>query len=79
MIENEKEKRKKFEEFLKFNGFYVFFNRFLSSFGKILPSEFIPQLKSMPPNLTVSNLSDADLPKIDGFHSESDSYLNKSP
>jgi len=71
--------RRKSEKSPLFQRVFVYFLRFLSSFGKILPSEFIPQLKSMPPNLTVTNLSDADLPKIDGFHCESDSYLNKSP
>lgn len=51
------------------------YKRFLSNYGKILPSEFIPQLKSMPPTLTVSNLFDSTLPKIEGYHSEQDSYI----
>lgn len=54
------------------------FKRFLSNYGKILPSEFIPQLKSMPPIISVSNMFDGTLPKIEGYHSEQDSYVFKS-
>jgi len=43
--------------------------RFLAQFGKILPSDFIPQLKNKAPLLVVENAdTDADLPAIDGLH-----------
>lgn len=57
--------------------FYLFQIRFLTEYGKILPNEFIPQLKMLP-NLTLLLEShDNDLPKIEGYHLEADSYLNK--
>jgi len=53
LVENEKDQRK----------------RFLAQYGRILPCEFIPQLKHMPPTLTAENLdTDIGLPKIEGFH-----------
>jgi len=42
--------------------------RFLAQHGRILPSEFIPQLKNMPPSIIVENPdNDAGLPKIEGI------------
>lgn len=32
----------------------------------------------MPPIIAISNLLDGALPKIDGYHSEQESYLKKS-
>lgn len=59
MLDTEKESRK----------------RFLGSYGRILPSDFIPQLKHLPPVMSLSNVNfDQDLPDIQGLHSESDSY-----
>jgi hypothetical protein len=46
--------------------------KFLSQFGRILPNDFIPQLKMMPPSISLSKV-DQDLPDIQGLHPESDS------
>ena len=44
-------------------------NRFLAQYGKILPSDFIPQLKNKAPLLVLENGdTDANLPAIDGLH-----------
>lgn len=51
--------------------------KFLAQFGRILPCEFIPQLKLMPPTINVENAdTDNSLPKIEGFH-KSDSSKGK--
>lgn len=53
LTDNEKEQRKKF----------------LQAYGRILPCEFIPQLKHMPPVIKAENLdTDSTLPKVEGYH-----------
>ena len=47
----------------------------MSTYGRILPSDFIPSLKYFPPDINVKPLMyDSDLPDITGLHSENESY-----